>query len=259
MSPAPYPVLEATFVTLFGLIIGSFMNVCIYRIPRHLSPARPRSSCTTCGHMLAWYENIPIGSYLVLRGRCRGCGAPISLMYPIIEAITCLMFLGAYLLYGPSPLLVARLLFGCAMIVLFVIDLQHKILPNVITLPGIVAGLLLSEVAGPGWKDSLIGIVAGGGMLWAIAEIYYRVRKEEGLGMGDVKMLAMVGAFVGWKLTLLTLMLASFGGTIIGLALIVTQRGGMKHALPFGTFLALGAAAAATFGPAVLDWYLSQL
>src|SRR5476649_1545889 len=179
-------------------MFGSFMNVCIYRLPRNLSPVRPRSGCTSCGHVLSSYENIPIVSYLVLRGRCRGCGASISMMYPIVEAITGLMFFGAYFLYGPSLLLVARLLFGCAMIVLFVIDLQHKILPNAITLPGIVVGVLLSEAAGPGWQASLIGLVAGGGSLWAIAEIYYRVRKEDGLGMGDVKMLAMIGAFLGW-------------------------------------------------------------
>jgi len=216
VSPAPYPALEAAIVGLFGLMIGSFLNVCIYRLPRRLSPVRPRSSCTTCGHLITWYENFPIASYLVLRGRCRGCGSPISPMYPIIEAITGGMFLGAYLLYGPSLLLLARLIFGCAMLVLFVIDLQHRILPNVITLPGIVAGLLLSEVAGPGWKDSLIGIAAGGGVLWAIAEVYYRLRKQEGLGMGDVKMLAMIGAFLGWKLMLLTLVLASFSGTIVG-------------------------------------------
>src|SRR5712691_11729429 len=150
MTPAPYPTYEATVVAVFGLVIGSFLNVCIYRLPRQLSPVRPRSSCTSCGHMLAWYENIPIGSYLVLKGRCRGCGSPISAMYPIVEGITGLMFLGAYLLYGPSPLLLGRLVFGCMMIVLFVIDLQHKILPNVITLPGIVVGLLFSELAGPG-------------------------------------------------------------------------------------------------------------
>jgi leader peptidase (prepilin peptidase)/N-methyltransferase len=255
MTPAPYPAYEATIVTLLGLIIGSFMNVCIYRLPRHLSPVRPRSSCTKCGHMLAWYENIPIGSYLVLRGRCRGCGAPISLMYPIIEAVTGLMFLGAYLLYGPSPLLLTRLVFGCAMIVLFVIDLQHKILPNVITLPGIVVGLLFSELAGPGWKDSLIGIAAGGGTLWAIAEIYYRVRKEEGLGMGDVKMLAMIGAFLGWKLMLLTLVLASFSGTIVGIGVLIAKKESLKYALPFGTFLAVGAITAAAVGDRFVAWY----
>jgi len=256
MTPAPYPVLEAILVGLLGLMIGSFMNVCIYRLPRQLSPVRPRSSCTTCGHMLAWYENIPIASYLVLKGRCRGCGAPISPMYPIVEGITGLMFLGAYVLFGPSPLLLARLLFGCTMIVLFVIDLQHKILPNVITLPGIVVGLLLSEVAGPGWQASLIGIAAGGGVLWAIAEIYYRVRKEEGLGMGDVKMLAMIGAFLGWKLMLLTLVLASFSGTIVGIGVLIAKKESLKYALPFGTFLAVGAIAAGAVGNQIVAWYL---
>ena len=256
MSPAPYPALEAALVGVMGLLIGSFMNVCIYRLPRHLSPVRPRSGCTTCGYMLAWYDNIPIASYLALRGRCRGCGAPISIMYPVIEAITGLMFLGGYLLYGPSALLLARLLFGCAMIVLFVIDLQHKILPNVITLPGIVIGLLLSELAGPGWLESVIGVAAGGGVLWGIAEIYYRVQKQEGLGMGDVKMLAMIGAFLGWKLMLLSLILASFSGTIVGVFVILAKKESLKYALPFGTFLAAGAIVSATVGDRILAWYL---
>jgi leader peptidase (prepilin peptidase)/N-methyltransferase len=150
----------------------------------------------------------------------------------------------------------SRLVFGCALLVLFAIDLEHHLLPNVITLPGIIVGFVFSIFTEPGWLASLIGIVVGGGVLFLVAETYYRVRREEGLGMGDVKMLAMVGAFVGWQLTLLTLMLASFSGTIIGLALIVSKRGGMKYALPFGTFLALGAAAAATVGPAILHWYL---
>ncbi len=255
MSPAPYPALEATFVTLLGLIIGSFLNVCIYRLPRRLSPVRPRSSCTSCGHVLSWYENVPILSYVALRGRCRGCGASISVMYPIIEAITGVMFLSGYLLYGPSLLLVVRLVFGCVMIVLFVIDLQHRILPNVITLPGIVAGFLCSFAVGPGWQSSLIGMVVGGGSLWSIAEIYYRVRREEGLGMGDVKMLAMIGAFLGWKLVLLTLVLASFSGTIVGIALLVLKRESMKYALPFGTFLALGAIVATVAGDPIIHWY----
>ncbi len=256
MTPAPYPGIEAALVGLLGLMIGSFMNVCIYRLPRELSPVRPRSGCTSCGHMLSWYENIPIVSYLFLRGRCRGCGAPISWMYPIVEALTGAMFLGGYLLYGPSPLLVARLLFGCAMIVLFVIDLQHKLLPNVITVPGIVVGFLLSFVAGPGWQASLIGIAAGGGSLWAIAEIYYRLRKEEGLGMGDVKMLAMIGAFLGWRLVLVTLMLASFSGTIVGVGVLIAKKESLKYALPFGTFLAVGAVVAAVAGDQLLQWYL---
>lgn len=256
MTPAPYPALEAGLVGLLGLMIGSFLNVCIYRLPRQMSPVRPRSGCTKCGHVLSWYENVPIVSYLVLRGRCRGCGAPISPMYPIVEAITGGMFLAGYLLYGPSPLLVVRLIFGCAMLVLFVIDLQHRILPNVITLPGIVAGFLCSLLAGPGWLASLIGIAAGGGTLWAIAEVYYRVRGQEGLGMGDVKMLGMIGAFLGWKLVLLTLVLASLSGTIVGVGVLLMKRESMKYAMPFGTFLAVGAIIAAVAGDPIVDWYL---
>jgi leader peptidase (prepilin peptidase)/N-methyltransferase len=256
MTPAPYPVYEATLVTLLGLMIGSFMNVCIYRLPRGMSPVRPRSACTTCGHQITWYENIPIVSWLALRARCAGCGERISGVYPIVEGLTGLMFLGAYLLYGPGLLLLARLLFGCAMVVLFAIDLQHKILPNVITLPGIVAGLLVGGVAGPGWLASLIGAAAGGGVLWAIAEVYYRVRGEEGLGMGDVKMLAMIGAFLGWKLMLLTLVLASFSGTLVGVGVLVFKKASLKYALPFGTFLAVGALVAAAVGDPIVTWYL---
>ena len=255
MSPAPYPALEATLVTLMGLMIGSFLNVCIYRLPRRMSPVRPRSSCTTCGHMITWYENIPIGSYLVLRGRCSGCGSPISMMYPLIEAITGAMFLGAYLLYGPSPLLVARLVFGCMLIALFVIDLQHKILPNVITLPGIVIGLLFSEIAGPGWKDALIGAVLGFGVLWIIGETYFRLRRIEGMGMGDLKMLGMIGAFLGWKLMIVVLAAASILGSLVGLGLIVFRRRSMSDQLPFGCFLAIGAIAAIFLGDPVLQWY----
>jgi len=158
--------------------------------------------------------------------------------------------------YGPSVLLVSRLIFGCALIVLFAIDLEHHLLPNAITLPGAVAGFGLSFLTEPGWLASLAGIALGAGLLYGVAEAYYRLRHEEGLGMGDVKMLAMVGSFLGWKLTILTLMMASVAGSIVGVALIATGRGGLKYALPFGTFLALGAAAAGTVGPSLLEWYL---
>ena len=240
----------------FGAVIGSFLNVCIYRIPKGRSIVWPGSACGSCGHMLAWYENIPIVSYLVLRGRCRACRAAISLRYPFVELLTAVMFAGAWWFYGPSVLLISRLLFGCALIVLFAIDLEYQLLPNVITLPGIAVGFAFSFLTSPGWFDSVIGIVVGGGVLWAVAEGYYLVRHEEGLGMGDVKMLAMIGAFVGWKLTLMALMMASFAGSLVGVIFIVSRRGGLKYALPFGTFLALGAALAATIGPGVLDWYL---
>ena len=240
----------------FGAVVGSFLNVCIYRLPLGKSVVYPPSACTTCARELVWYENVPVVSWLVLRGRCRTCGTPISFRYPLIEALTAAMFGLAWWYYGPGALLASRLIFGCALIVLFAVDLEHHLLPNAITVPGIVVGFVFSFFTEPGWEASLIGLLAGGGALYAIAEIYYRVRHEEGLGMGDVKMLAMIGAFLGWKLALLTLILASFAGTLIGIGLIVTRRGGMKYALPFGTFLALGAAAAAFVGPGLLEWYL---
>jgi leader peptidase (prepilin peptidase)/N-methyltransferase len=244
-----------TFAALFGAVIGSFLNVCIHRQPRGTSIVWPASACPNCGRALAWFENIPIFSYAFLRGRCRTCRAPISARYPIIEALTSAMFALAWWYYGPGPLLASRLVFGCALIVLFAIDLEHHLLPNVITVPGIVIGFLLSVINPPGWKSSLIGIVAGGGVLFLIAESYYRLRHEEGLGMGDVKMLAMIGAFLGWPLMLLSLMIASLAGSIVGVALILTGRGTLKYALPFGTFLAIGAAASAAVGQPVLDWY----
>ena len=252
-------VLPATVVLVaigvLGACIGSFLNVCIYRLPRGESLVWPGSRCTSCGRSLSWFDNLPILSWVVLGGRCRTCRAPVSAMYPIVEATTALAFIGGYLLYGITPLGVVRVLFACALIVLFVTDLQHKILPNMITLPGIVIGFICSVFLPPGWFDSLIGIVVGGGVLFAIAEGYYRIRGEEGLGMGDVKLLAMIGAFLGWKLVLLTLMLASFSGSILGVALIVSRRGDMKHALPFGTFLAIGAVVSAAWGTPLVDWY----
>jgi leader peptidase (prepilin peptidase)/N-methyltransferase len=202
---------------------------------------------------------VPLVSYLALGARCRSCRAPISVRYPIVEGLTAAMFAAGMWHYGPTPLLAQRLLLGCILIVLFAIDLEHHLLPNVITLPAIAVGFAFSFFTEPGWPASLIGILVGGGLLFAVAEGYYRIRHEEGLGMGDVKMLAMIGAFLGWKLTLVTLMMASFTGTIVGLAVIVSRRGNMKYALPFGTFLALGAAIAATVGPGLLDWYLRFL
>jgi len=250
------PVVQLAFAAAFGAVVGSFLNVIIYRLPLGKSVVWPASACPHCGRELLWYENVPIVSFLALRARCRTCRAPISARYPLIEALTALMFAAAWWYYGPGVLLASRLVFGSMLIALFAIDLEHHLLPNAITLPGIVAGLGFSFFAEPGWQASLIGAVAGGGALFAIAEGYYRIRHEEGLGMGDVKMLAMIGAFLGWKLALVTLMMASLAGSVVGMLLIVSRRGTMKYALPFGTFLALGAAAAATVGPTALRWYL---
>jgi len=216
----------------------------------------PASACPACGRELSWFENVPLVSYTLLGGRCRSCRAPISIRYPVVELVTAVLFATCAWAYGPSLLFVSRVSFGSALIVLFAIDLEHHLLPNVITLPGIVVGFVFSVFLPPGWVDSLIGLAVGGGGLFLIAEGYYRLRHEEGLGMGDVKMLAMIGAFLGWKLTLVTLMMASLAGSIIGVLLIVSRRGDMKYALPFGTFLALGAVVAGTVGPRLIDWYL---
>ena len=244
----------AILVTVFGLTVGSFLNVCIHRLPLHESLAWPGSRCPHCKTPVKPYDNIPVVSYLMLRGRCRACGAPISVKYPLVELTTGAVFLGAYLLFD-SPLMYQRLLFACAMIVLFVVDLEHRILPDAITLPGIVAGFLLSFFMPPGWISSLIGIAVGGGSLWLMGEMYYLIRREEGMGFGDVKMLAMIGAFLGWKLTVLTLVLSSFVGSAIGIGMLASRRGDLKYALPFGTFLAMGAIVAGVVGDRIVTWY----
>jgi leader peptidase (prepilin peptidase)/N-methyltransferase len=249
-------VLFISVAALVGAVIGSFLNVCIYRLPIDKSIVFPPSACESCKRELSWYENLPIASWLVLGAKCRTCKTSLSFRHPLIEALTAAMFGAAAWYYGPTVLLASRLVFGCALIVLFAIDLEHHLLPNVITLPGIAVGLAFSFVTEPGWIASLIGAVVGGGSLWLIAEAYYRIRHEDGLGMGDVKMLAMIGAFIGWQLTLVTLMMASFAGAFVGLVVIASRKGDLKYALPFGTFLALGAALAATVGPGLVGWYL---
>ncbi|MCX6542942.1 MAG: prepilin peptidase [Acidobacteria bacterium] len=244
-----------TLAGVLGLCIGSFLNVCIYRLPLEKSLAWPASHCPTCSQPLKWYDNVPIVAWLALGGKCRSCGTRISVVYPFVEAFTGVMFVWATWQYGIDWLLASRLVFGCALIVLFFIDLEHRILPNGITIPGTVIGFLFSFVAPPGWVSSLIGLVVGGLIPLVVAEIYYRVRRIEGLGMGDVKMLALVGAFLGWPQVLLTLVVASLLGSIVGLPLAIRQRD-MKASMPFGTFLAIAAMFAATAGDSVIAWYL---
>lgn len=243
-------------VGLLGLAVGSFLNVCIYRLPLEKSLLRPPSHCPSCKRGLRWFENVPVFGWIALGGRCRTCGTRISVEYPLVEALTAAVFLWAWWQFGWGWLFVSRVAFGCSLIVLFCIDLHHRILPNVITLPGIVIGFLFSFVNPPGWVSSLVGMIIGGLIPLVVAEAYLRIRGDEGLGMGDVKMLAMIGAFLGWQLTLLTLVLASFLGSAVGLGLIVIRRGGMKSALPFGTFLAIAALVAASVGDQIVTWYL---
>jgi leader peptidase (prepilin peptidase) / N-methyltransferase len=249
--------IQLSILIVLGLTVGSFLNVCIHRIPREQSLMFPPSRCPGCEHRLSWFENIPVLSYAVLGGRCRKCRTRISIRYPLVELATMALFIVHGEVFGWSALLVPRLLFACAMVVLFAIDLEHHLLPNVITLPGIAIGLIASAVLPPGLVDALIGAAIGGGVLWLIGEAYYRYSGHEGMGGGDVKMLAMIGAFLGWKLVLVTLVLSSFAGSLIGVAVIALKRGGMKYALPYGTFLALGALVASLAGDAIVNWYVS--
>lgn len=245
------------FLAAAGLALGSFLNVCIHRLPRRQSVVRPPSRCPACGRALRWFENVPLLAWLVLAGRCRTCRARISAVYPLVELITPALLLLQYGQLGWRPLLFVRLAFTCALVILFVVDLRHRLLPNEITVPGIGAGLVAGVFVDPGWRAALLGAAAGGGVLWAVAEVHYRVRGEEGLGMGDVKMLAMIGAFLGWRLAFVALLLASVLGSAVGLGMLALGRADRSYPLPLGSFLAVGAVTAAVAGEPILAWYLS--
>jgi leader peptidase (prepilin peptidase) / N-methyltransferase len=249
------PAQSAILAALLGLCVGSFLNVVIYRLPRGQSLASPPSRCPKCGKRLSWFDNIPVLSWLVLGGRCRQCGERISVQYPIVEIITAVAAVIVVLTTPVSVLLASRLVLTGILIALFVIDLELQILPNAITLPGIVVGFLFSLFSPPGPVAAALGILLGGGVLYGIAAAYYLVRREEGMGMGDVKMLAMIGAFLGWRSVLLTLILSSFVGAVVGVVLMTAKREGLKYALPFGTFLALAAFVAMLLGEPILNWY----
>lgn len=247
--------IELGIVIFLGLAIGSFLNVVIHRLPRGESLVSPGSRCPSCAYALRPLDNIPVLSYVLLRGRCRQCRAGISGRYPLVELVTAALFVLHYAVFGWTPLLAVRLMFAAAMVALFAIDLEHHLLPDAITLPGILLGLFASLFLPPGLRDALIGMVVGGGVLWLIGEAYYRYAGEEGMGGGDVKMLAMIGAFLGWELVIVTLVFSSIAGSLIGLLLIVTKRGGMKYALPYGTFLALAAVVTSLCGAQIVTWY----
>jgi leader peptidase (prepilin peptidase)/N-methyltransferase len=254
--PLPAVIVDV-FVVAFGLLVGSFLNVCIHRLPLKQSIVFPSSRCPRCGRELAWYENVPLLSYAVLRGRCHTCAAPISIRYPIVEALTGALFLWHWWTFGPGALFAVRLAFACGLFVLFAIDLEHQILPDVITLPGIVVGFVCSWFLPPGPVMSVMGIIVGGGILWLIAEVWFRVRKVEAMGFGDVKMLAMVGAFLGVKLVGLVFVLSSILGGIVGVMLIAARRADMATKVPFGTMIAVASLVASLYGDAIVAWYAS--
>jgi len=278
------------FIFVFGLVIGSFLNVCITRIPEEVSIVAPGSRCPRCGTPIKWYDNVPVLGWMWLRAKCRSCGLPISGMYPLVELATGLLFVACYLEFGLTQTMVKWLFFTCLLIVLTITDLRVRMLPDLVNWPGFAAGLFFSAVVPPddgttawlsvsfglplpprviGLLDGLLGAAFGSFVLWAVAAIYKRVRGREGMGMGDVKMMAMVGAFLGVRGAFMTILLGTLLGTLVGVAIILvlylvgwqrklaeraSRRGlgsvnnlrwtiATQYQLPLGTFLGIAAVA----------------
>ena len=243
-------------IFIFGAMIGSFLNVCIVRLPEERSIVRPRSHCPSCGHQIAWYDNLPVVSFVLLRGRCRVCGVRISPLYPTVELLTGALAVALWMRLGTTLAFAGYFLFAAALVTITFIDLDHRIIPDVISLPGIVVGLAVSFVSPLVTPlGALLGVLAGGGVLLGIATGYEMLRGREGMGGGDVKLLAMIGAFLGWQSVFVTLMVASLIGSIIGVGLMIYQRADTKLAIPFGPFLAGGALVSLFFGDRILAFY----
>jgi leader peptidase (prepilin peptidase)/N-methyltransferase len=242
---------------VFGLMVGSFLNVCISRIPAGESVVSPRSRCPRCRTAIAAWDNIPVLSWMLLGGRCRKCREPISIAYPAVEIVTALAFVGQGLAIGDNPpLLVVRLVFTAMLIVLFGTDMATMRLPNVITLPGIAIGIGASVVLPPYLLASVIGAALGAALPWLIRWVWFKATGVDAMGLGDVKMLAMIGAFLGWQQVWVVLFFGSLCGALVGVMLLLTQKRSLASKLPFGTFLAVAAYAASLYGPALVDWYL---
>jgi leader peptidase (prepilin peptidase)/N-methyltransferase len=249
---------EKIIIGLFGLAWGSFLNVVIYRLPRGQSLIYPPSSCPQCRRRIRPVDNIPLFSYLLLRGKCRFCGSKISAVYPLVEAVTPLCFLVLHGQFGLSFHFFAACLFASTLIALCFIDLHHQILPDEITLPGLALALVYSGFRQDlGLRQALIGAVVGAGFLLAIYGVYWLLRKKEGLGMGDVTMMLLVGAYLGWIKAFFTLLLASFAGALVGVFLLSFRKKDLQFSLPFGTFLAPAAFVALVWGDRIINAYLS--
>jgi leader peptidase (prepilin peptidase) / N-methyltransferase len=278
MLPGP---LIAGAVFLLGLLIGSFLNVCIVRIPAGKSIVLPASACPKCNAAIKPYDNIPVISYLLLGGKCRGCRTKISPMYPIVELLNGALYIVCYLAFGMTLETLKWAIFSSLLLILVFTDLRERILPDVINYTGFAIALVLSLVLPPTdgaaqWlanryfafpppmpiislADAIFGAAFGGGILWIISEGYFRLRKREGMGLGDVKMMLMAGAFLGLKRTVLTILLGSILGSIIGVTFIAIRRKGTDYELPFGAFLGAGALIVVFFGTPFVNWYMSLL
>lgn len=252
------PIVLASFVFIFGALVGSFLNVCIYRLPKNESVVFPASHCPNCDYQIRWYDNIPMLSYLFLRGSCRKCGTRISPQYPVVEFLNGALALALFLRFGLGFPYAVLFVLCSSLVVITFIDLEHQIIPDVISLPGIVVGFVCSFfIPGFGWLNSLIGIVAGGGSLLLVAYGYQLIAKKDGMGGGDIKLLAMLGAFLGWKAVLFIIFAASLIGSIVGVSLMLAQKKDSTLAIPFGPFLATGALLYIFYGRQIIFWYLT--
>lgn len=252
MNQIPYD----TFVFVFGLIIGSFLNVCIYRIPRGESVVMPPSHCPNCGKRIRWYDNIPIISYLILRGKCRFCGQPISIQYPIIELLTGILTLGIFLRFGISFDTIYYLILTYVLVVISVIDLKSMLVPVKPCYFAMVLGIILSPFTSSiTFKSSMLGASFGAGVILFIIETYYIIAGKKGMGYGDANIMALVGAFLGWQKVFLTLFLASLMGATVGIFLIANGKS-RKTPIPFGPYISLAAYITVLFGNNIISWYL---
>jgi leader peptidase (prepilin peptidase)/N-methyltransferase len=255
--------MESLLAFVLGACVGSFLNVVIHRLPRGESLVAPRSRCPSCGTEIAAYDNVPILSWLLLRGRCRRCGTAISFRYPLVELLTALIALALHGRFGFSLEFLVAFYFACTLLAIAYIDLDHQIIPDVLSLPGVGVGLVAAPLLHPGtWLDAIqaavLGALLGGGILFAVAWTYERSTGREGMGGGDIKLLAMVGAFLGWQGVLLTLLLGSLVGSVIGVSIMVARGADAKLAIPFGPFLSIGAFVALFWGSAIVSWYLAS-
>lgn len=247
------------FCALFGLCIGSFLNVVVGRLPAGRSIVHPGSSCPRCGHPIAWYDNLPLLSFALLGARCRSCRDPISWRYPIVEVSCAVLFAMAYVQFGPSIQLASALVLLSLLVAITGIDFDHQIIPDLLTLPGVAVGWLLSLAPeGIGWKASALGVLVGAGVFLVIIVASSLALGQAGMGGGDVKLGAMLGAFLGWELVLLSILISVLVGGLLAGALLATGRKGRKDPIPFGPFLALGGAVSLFWGDAALAWYFAQ-
>ncbi|MDX8407632.1 MAG: prepilin peptidase [Mariprofundaceae bacterium] len=243
---------------LFGLVFGSFANVCVYRIPRRESVAFPGSHCPGCNHAIDWFDNIPLLSWLWLKGRCRHCGGSIAWRYPLLELLMGISWAFLAWHFGPTPQLLMALVLFFLLWVLTVIDLETGLLPNALTFPGIVIGLAFSWWLGDGWQgllDAGLGAVAGYAVFWLVARIFLLLTGREGMGYGDFKLLAMLGAFMGWQALPFIVFASSLVGAVLGSVFLLLARRGLRAEIPFGPYLALAGMIWLLWGEPLLDWY----